>query len=105
MIEDGALPERDLGLADPVRAFQQVSTDVDLNRPLTLADGSTATALEIQWELFAAARRYAKEHGLAVLGDEAVGDLVIERWRGSSPAWRATPCPSCASSTGWPSCT
>jgi len=23
-----------------------------------------------------------------VLGDEAVGDLVIERWRGSSPAWR-----------------
>ena len=82
MIEDGALPERDLGLADPVRAFQQVSTDVDLNRPLTLADGSTATALEIQWELFAAARRYAKEHGLAVLGDEAVGDLVIERWEG-----------------------
>ena len=30
---------------------------------IQLADGSTATALEIQWELFGAARHYAKARG------------------------------------------
>jgi proteasome accessory factor A len=80
LIEDEALPSRDLSLADPVRTLHQVSTDLGLARPLTLADGSTATALEIQWELFAAARDYAKEEGLVALGNEAVGQLVLDRW-------------------------
>jgi len=44
------------GLADPVRAFQQVSTDVDLKPPAHLADGSIATALEIQWSCSPAGR-------------------------------------------------
>jgi proteasome accessory factor A len=82
MIEDEALPARDLSLADPVRAMHRVSTDLSLSAPLPLADGTTATALEIQWELFAAAERYAKEEGLAVLGDEAAATMVMERWEG-----------------------
>jgi proteasome accessory factor A len=75
---------RDLSLADPVRALHQVSADLSLARPLDLADGSTATALEIQWELFGAARKYAAEEGLASLGDDGgddgVGALVMEHW-------------------------
>ncbi len=51
MIEDAMLPPRDLSLADPVRAMHRVSADLELSRPLELADGSTATALEIQWDL------------------------------------------------------
>ena len=80
MIEDAMLPPRDLSLADPVRAMHRVSADLDLSRPLELADGSTATALEIQWDLLSAARKYAEERGLSVLGDEAEGQAVLDRW-------------------------
>jgi proteasome accessory factor PafA2 len=80
MIEDGFAPARDLSLADPVRAVHQVSADPSLRHPLDLADGSTATALEIQFELFAAAAKYARERSLDVLGDEAVADQVLDRW-------------------------
>jgi Pup amidohydrolase len=80
MVEDGVPPPRDLALADPVRAIHQVSADLSLSLPLELADGSTATALEIQWELFTAARKYAEERGLAVIGKEAVAQSVLDRW-------------------------
>jgi proteasome accessory factor A len=84
MIEDDAGPTRDLSLADPVRALHQVSADLSLARPLTLNDGSSATALELQWELFGAARKYAEEHGLSALGDDGgdggVGALVLGHW-------------------------
>jgi proteasome accessory factor A len=81
MVEDEAGPTRDLSLSDPVRALHQVSADLSLTRPLALTDGSTATALELQWELFGAARKYAEEYGLGSLGDDGtVGALVMEHW-------------------------
>jgi proteasome accessory factor A len=80
MIEDDMLPTQDLTLSDPVRAMHQVSADLSMSRPLRAASGSTLTALEIQWEIFAAARRYAKERGLEALGDESVGEMVLDRW-------------------------
>ncbi|HXN59709.1 MAG TPA: depupylase/deamidase Dop [Acidimicrobiales bacterium] len=81
MVEDEAGPTRDLSLSDPVRALHQVSADLTLSRPLALTDGSTATALELQWELFGAARKYAEEFGLEALGDDGtVGALVMEHW-------------------------
>jgi proteasome accessory factor A len=81
MIEDDAGPGRDLSLSDPVRALHQVSADLSLARPLALTDGSTATALELQWELFGAARKYAEDVGLGALGDDGtVGALVLEHW-------------------------
>ena len=80
MIEDDMLPYKDLALADPVRAMHHVSADLSLSRPMRTANGSSITALEIQWEIFAAARRYAKERGLGVIGDEAVGEMVLDRW-------------------------
>jgi len=81
MVEDDAGPTRDLSLSDPVRALHQVSADLTLSRPLALTDGSTATALELQWELFGAARKYAEEYGLTSLGDDGtVGASVMEHW-------------------------
>ncbi len=91
LIEDEVAPARDLTLADPVRALHQVSVDLSLSRPLELSDGSTATALNIQWELFAAARRYAKDNGLDVLGSEAVGTLVLDRWEAVLNALESDP--------------
>ena len=81
MIEDDAGPTRSLSLVDPVRALHQVSADLSLARPLALNDGTSATALEMQWELFGAARKYAEEQGLRALGDDGtVGALVLQHW-------------------------
>ena len=48
--------------------------------PVDMADGRTTTALALQWELFGLARKYAEDRGLACLGDETVGQKVLQRW-------------------------
>jgi proteasome accessory factor PafA2 len=80
MIEDEFEAGRDLTLANPVAAIRAVSHDPSLRTLVDLADGERMTALEVQWELFALARKYAEDRGLAVLGDEDVGRLLLERW-------------------------
>ena len=65
MIEDDWLT-RDLLPAKPVQALRHVSYDITLARPIELADGSSITALEAQWELYDRARKFAEEHGLDV---------------------------------------
>jgi len=80
MIEDDVSGSRSLVLADPVTAMHDVALDRSFTRPLLMADGSTATALAIQWELFSLARKYADDEGLDCLGDEAVGQAVLARW-------------------------
>ena len=80
MIEDDVSGDRDLELADPVRAMHEVSFDRTFTRPLPMADGTTATALSIQWELFTRARKYADDRGLACMGSEEVGTEVLRRW-------------------------
>ena len=105
MVEDDAGPTRDLSLSDPVRALHQVSADLSLTRPLALTDGSTATALEMQWEIFGAARKYAEEFGLGRpgrrrrgrrAGDGALGGVSCPASSRTRPPW---PTPW----TGWPS--
>ena len=80
MIEDDVSGSRSLALTDPVTAMHDVALDRTLGRPLRMADGSTATALAIQWELFSLARKYADDEGLDCLGDETVGRQVLARW-------------------------
>ncbi len=90
MIEDDYLP-REFALRTPVAAMRHVSVDLSLNRPLELLDGTTVTALEVQWELFDRARKYAEEHGLAVIGPEAVGAEVLRRWEDTLNALETDP--------------
>ncbi|MGH9097607.1 MAG: proteasome accessory factor PafA2 family protein, partial [Acidimicrobiales bacterium] len=80
MIEDNISGTRDLDLADPVRAMHQVSFDRTLAQPLDMSDGSVATALEIQWELFQLARKFADDRGLEGMGNPEVGEEVLRRW-------------------------
>jgi len=80
MIEDDASVGRSLVLADPVTAIHQVALDRTFTRPLEMDDGSTATALAIQWELFSSARKYADDEGLDCLGADGVGEEVLRRW-------------------------
>jgi len=80
MVEDDVSPGRPLALADPVRAIHSVAVDRTFTQPLLMADGSTATALAIQWELYGQARKYADDRGLACLGPEEVATAIIDRW-------------------------
>lgn len=78
MIEDDWLP-RTFAFAAPVSAVRRVSYDLSLREPLELADGTTATALEVQWEFLERARSWAEVHGLESVGT-GVGAEVLHRW-------------------------
>ncbi len=80
MIEDDAFGDRDFSLVAPVQTLRKVSYDLDLALPLQLAAGGTMTALEIQWELFDLARKYAEDRGLEAVGPTDVGEEILRRW-------------------------
>ncbi|ANC30348.1 Depupylase [Isoptericola dokdonensis DS-3] len=65
-----------LRLADPVGDVRRVSRDLGLRRPLDLADGGTATALEVQ-----AAYADIVGRALAALGTDDDSVEVLQRWR------------------------
>ena len=79
MVEDDAMPVR-FSFAHPVATMRQVSQDLTLSAPLDLADGSTVTALEVQWELLDRARKWSEVHGMEAVGGERVGSQVLRIW-------------------------
>jgi proteasome accessory factor PafA2 len=83
MIEDDWFTkagDRDFTLQAPVPAIRQVSYDMTLGRPITLADGRSMTALEMQWEHLDLARKYAEDCGLDSVGGPDVGEEILRRW-------------------------
>ena len=78
MIEDAFLP-REFVFAAPVQTMRRVSYDLSLSRAYELVDGSTVTALDVQWELLERAKLYADAGGLEAVNDE-VGREVLDRW-------------------------
>jgi Pup amidohydrolase len=88
-----------LRLADPVGDVQRVSRDLDLTRPLRLADGRSLTALEIQREyLEVAAEASARLAGAD--GPDAPTREVLDRW-GSVLERLRTDRDSCARDVEW----
>ena len=73
-VEDGAVPD-DLELADPVEAAWLVSHDLSLRRPLRLAAGGGATALEMQRQYYEWLSKYAEREL-----PEPVWSEVLEEW-------------------------
>ncbi len=90
MIEDDWLT-RDLLPARPVQALRHVSYDLTLARPIELADGTSITALEAQWELHGRARKFADERGLDCVGGTEVGEEVLRRWEAVLSALETDP--------------
>jgi Pup amidohydrolase len=74
LIEDDVLPEPP-ALAEPVAAFHAVSHDLTQARPLRLADGTTATPLELQWHYLEAARKHHERGELPAMATD-----VLARW-------------------------
>jgi proteasome accessory factor A len=97
MIEDDFLARAgregapDLSLTSPVQAIRQVSHDPSLRTLVERADGTSCTALDVQWEFFRLAGKYADEHGLEGVGGEAVGRDVLEHWGNVLEALEADP--------------
>ncbi|HZP27949.1 MAG TPA: depupylase/deamidase Dop [Acidimicrobiia bacterium] len=87
MIEDdfidtasGYGARKDFSVVAPVPSMRTVSHDPTCRATIELLDGGTLTAVELQWEFFRLARKYADETGLELCGGEEVGNLVLDRW-------------------------
>jgi proteasome accessory factor A len=80
MIEDGWLRENgiDLSVDGPVQALRAVSHDPSLKHQVTLKDGRTLTALQLQMEYCEQARKHV-ENRLGSDVDDATAD-VLARW-------------------------
>ncbi|MEM9033928.1 MAG: depupylase/deamidase Dop [Actinomycetota bacterium] len=79
MIDDDVAPT-DVVFEDPVHALQLVSQDLTLRLPLRLTDGRRMTALEIQWDTFERARKFAETHGFEHVGGDVVGERILDEW-------------------------
>lgn len=78
MVEDQAI-DRVFEFDDPVAAIRQVSHDLSLAQPLPLVDGTTITALEVQWELLRMAQAYVQRQGTDAVGGQSALDVLV-RW-------------------------
>ncbi|MGH3372864.1 MAG: proteasome accessory factor PafA2 family protein, partial [Nocardioidaceae bacterium] len=69
---------RDLTVESPVRSLRAVSHDPTLKHVLTLSDGRTLTAVQLQMEYLDLARKYVEDR----LGSDADAQTldVLERW-------------------------
>ena len=79
MIDDEFVP-RDLNFRSPVATMREVSYDLSLAKPYELLDGTTTTAIEVQWEYFDMARKYGEEHGFDAVGGDDIGQTILSRW-------------------------
>lgn len=74
MIEDGAIT-KNLSLRDPVRAIREVSHDLTLAQQLTMDDGTSRTALEIQSDFLEMALAYTSSRSL-----DPIQKDVLQKW-------------------------
>ncbi|HEU5266722.1 MAG TPA: depupylase/deamidase Dop [Jatrophihabitans sp.] len=77
MIEDNFLVD-DLAISQPVRELHEISHDPTLQHAISLADGRTITALDLQGEYLDRARKHVDDR----LGDDADEQTrdVLDRW-------------------------
>ncbi|MEO1064068.1 MAG: depupylase/deamidase Dop [Actinomycetota bacterium] len=90
MIDDDFLSS-DVEFEDPVHALQLVSQDLSLRLPLRLVDGRRASALELQWDLFDRAQKYADAVGLDHVGGDEVGTMILREWETTLTALESDP--------------
>jgi len=74
MIEDGAIT-KNLSLRDPVKAIREVSHDLSLGHELTMDDGTSKTALQVQHEFYDMMLAYTSSRSL-----DPVQKDVIQKW-------------------------
>lgn len=63
MVEENVVM-RDMTLENPIRAIREISHDATCKRKIRLANGRELSAVEIQWEYFERAQKYAERREL-----------------------------------------
>lgn len=89
MVEEEAI-SRTWTFADPVRAMQQISTDLSVSARLELDDGSHVRAIDVQASLVEDAHAFVDAHGTENIGGPVAID-VLERWGETLDALRRDP--------------
>ena len=89
MVEHDALA-RQWAFADPVRAMQEVSFDLSLQRPLELEDGTRMRAIDVQEALCTDARTFIDREGTEAVGGDVALD-VMDRWEATLNGLRSDP--------------
>jgi proteasome accessory factor A len=97
MIEDGFI-SRDLTVDQPVRSLRAVSHDTSLQRLLSLGDGRTLTAVQLQLEYLDLARKYVEDR-LGDSADEQTQD-ILARWESVLTRLETDPM-TCARELDW----
>jgi proteasome accessory factor A len=97
MIEDRFI-SRDLGVQQAVKSLRAVSHDPSLQHLLTLNDGRTLTAVQLQMEYLELARKYVEDR-LGSDADEQTTD-VLDRWESVLTRLEADPM-LCARELDW----
>ena len=97
MIEDKFIT-RELTVDQPVRSLRQVSHDPSLKHLLTLSDGRTLTAVQLQMEYLDLARKFVEDR----LGSDADAQTldVLERWESVLTRLETDPM-ACARELDW----
>ena len=72
MLEDPTVVLRDMTLDNPIRAIREISHDITCSRPVRLANGREASALQIQTEYLERALRYAEHNELNAMEKQAL---------------------------------
>jgi proteasome accessory factor A len=85
MIEDGFLQD-DMSLHRPVASIRTISHDPTLRRTVQRSDGTSATAVEIQWDFFERAQKYLEDQD-----PEPVRAEVMRRWEETLSALETDP--------------
>jgi Pup amidohydrolase len=84
MIEDGFLP--DLTLQSPVMALHEVSRDITCTATVSLVDGRTMSAVQLQWEYLEHAKKYVERED-----DTPENREVVARWEETLAALEIEP--------------
>ena len=84
MIEDAFLPE--LMVQNPVQALHEISRDPTCRATITLADGRTVSAVQLQWEYLEHAKKYVERED-----DTPEQREVVERWEAVLTALEGDP--------------
>lgn len=79
MVEDNMFDGKNLSIVNPVETLRVVSQDLTLRTPMEMVDGSSMTAIELQWEYLLLAQEWADRYGFESVG-ESVGPNVLVRW-------------------------
>jgi len=74
MVEEG-VALREMTMENPIRAIREISHDMTGRKPVRLADGSEASALEIQQEYLEKAKEFVETRGLRTPTTKRVLDL------------------------------